>query len=101
MPGDKIKVSRSFSRFRTCGTQGLSVPTSLPGTTTQVLGKLCVPLPEGKETGQYYLFETAGFFLLVLFHKIFQRVFQPWERCNGPVEGRDVDLVNSFGVRGR
>lgn len=58
-------------------------------------------LPGGKETGQCYLFQTAGFFLLVLFHKLFQRVFQSWERCNGPVERRDVDLVNSFGVRGR
>lgn len=47
-----------------------------------------------------YLFQTASLFLLVLVHKLFQGVFQPRERRNGPVEGRDVDLVNGFGVCG-
>lgn len=116
--GDGRRVARAACHpFPTwsAGTGGLSVPTSLPGSAPRAPDKLFVPVlrakswgVEGKGRGRgrvwgagCYLFQAAGLFLLVLLHELFQRVLQPGERGDRPVEGRDVDLVDSFGVRGR
>lgn len=45
------------------------------------------------------LLETASFLLGVFLNKLLQRILEPGEGRDGPVERRDVQLVNDFGVR--
>lgn len=47
------------------------------------------------------LFQTLLLFRLVRWHIVLQRVLQLRERSDGPVEGWDVDFVNSLGSGGR